>query len=146
LVSYLLFPLPLPQSGTQAFDIESSLQAAWLSLALMFPVAFLSGVSLPMVITCVQRKIPNRMNAAGLTMLFNTAGAAIGPLLAGFVFLPSVGFQSSLIIAAAGYVGLAIFATERSNWSFHERSGRLFLLLGLVFLLAIAFFPYHRAE
>ncbi|PYK68201.1 MAG: spermidine synthase, partial [Verrucomicrobia bacterium] len=146
LVSYLLFPLPLPQSGTQAFDIESSLQAAWLSLALMFPVAFLSGVSLPMVITCVQRKIPNRMNAAGLTMLFNTAGAAIGPLLAGFVFLPSVGFQSSLIIAAAGYVGLVIFATERSNWSLHERSGRLFLLLGLVFLLAIAFFPYHRAE
>ena len=59
----------------------------------MFPVAFLSGVSLPMVITCVQHKIRNRMNAAGLTMLFNTAGAAIGPLLAGFVFLPPWDFN-----------------------------------------------------
>ena len=77
----------------QTFDIESSLQVAWLSLALMFPVAFLSGVSLPMVITCVQHKIRNRMNAAGLTMLFNTAGAAIGPLLAGFVFLPPWDFN-----------------------------------------------------
>jgi spermidine synthase len=146
LLSYILFPLPPPRSDTQAFDIESSLQVAWLSLALMFPVAFLSGVSLPTIIACVQRKVPNRMNAAGLTMLFNTAGAAVGPLLAGFVLLPSVGFQSSLIIAAAGYVGLAILATERSSWSFHARFGRLLLLLGLIFLLAIAFFPYHRAE
>jgi len=146
LLSYVLFPLPPPQPGMQAFDIESSLQVAWLSLALMFPVAFLSGVSLPMVITCVQHKIRNRMNAAGLTMLFNTAGAAIGPLLAGFVFLPSVGFQSSLIIAAASYVGLAILAMERHSWPFHLPSGKLFLLLGLVFLLVIAFFPYHRAD
>src|SRR5205807_6755813 len=46
LLSYVLFPLPQP--GMQPFDIESSLQVAWLSLALMFPVAFLSGVSLPM--------------------------------------------------------------------------------------------------
>jgi spermidine synthase len=146
LVSYLLFPLPAPQSGTQAFDIESSPQVAWLSLALMFPAAFLSGISLPMVITCVQRKIPNRMNAAGLTMLFNTAGAAIGPLLAGFVFLPCVGFQSSLIIAAAGYVGLAVLANARGGWSLQARFGKFLLLLGFIFLLAIAFFPYHRAE
>jgi len=146
LLSYVFFPLPTPQAGTQAFDVESSLQVAWLSLALMFPVAFLSGVSLPTIITSVQRNISNRMNAAGLTMLFNTAGAAIGPLLAGFVLLPSVGFQSSLIIAAAGYAGLAILATERNDWSFHARFGKLLLLLGLIFLLAIAFFPYHRAE
>jgi len=68
------------------------------------------------------------------------------PVTSGFVFLPSVGFQSSLIIAAASYIGLAILAMERPSWSFHLPSGKLFLLLGLVFLLVIAFFPYHRAD
>ena len=36
------------------------------------------------------------MNSAGLTILFNTIGAALGPLLAGFVLLPQFGFQTSV--------------------------------------------------
>src|SRR5204863_4972945 len=44
LLSYLFFPVPALQKNTNAFHIESWQQVVSLSLALMFPVAFLSGI------------------------------------------------------------------------------------------------------
>lgn len=146
LLSYLFFPIPAPKTDTQAFYIRSWQQMVWLSMALMFPVSFLSGMILPTLLACVQREISNRMNSAGLTILFNTAGAAAGPLLAGFVLLPRLGFQTSLVIAAAGYAVLAVLSTGKKQWSLRQPSGILSVVLGLIFLLIIALFPYHRAE
>jgi predicted membrane-bound spermidine synthase len=146
LLSYLFFPLPTPTADTQAFYIEPWPQIMRLSLALMFPVAFLSGIVLPILITCVQAQIANRVNSTGLTILFNTFGAALGPLLAGFVLLPSLGFQTSLIIAAAGYAVLAIATTDRTNWSLRQPSGVLLLLLALGLVSIVALFPYQRDE
>src|SRR6266480_4490083 len=103
LLCYILFPIPKLGEGEKNFYLESWPQIALLSLALMFPVAFLSGVLFPAVAASVQESVPSRMNSLGITTLFNTAGAAIGPLLAGFVLLPKLGFQSSLIICAIGY-------------------------------------------
>src|SRR6266404_2940101 len=82
LLSYLFFPVPVLQGNTNAFHLESWQQIERLSLALMFPVAFLSGILFPLILTCVQREVASRMNSAGLTILFNTTGAALGPLLA----------------------------------------------------------------
>ncbi|HAK06299.1 MAG TPA: spermidine synthase, partial [Spartobacteria bacterium] len=135
LLSYLCFPVPAPQADTRAFYIESWQQIEWLSLALMFPVAFLSGILFPVVLACVQHEVPNRMNSAGLTILFNTGGAALGPLLAGFVLLPWIGFQSSLILSAAAYAGLAILASEKRSWSFRQPFGIALLALSAVFVL-----------
>jgi spermidine synthase len=146
LLSYLCFPVPAPQADTKAFYIESWQQIEWLSLALMFPVAFLSGILFPVVLACVQHEVPNRMNSAGLTISFNTGGAALGPLLAGFVLLPWIGFQSSLILSAAAYAGLAILASEKRSWSFRQPFGIALLALSAVFVLIIALFPYRRAE
>jgi fucose permease len=81
LLSYLFFPVPVPQGKMNAFYIESWQQIE-LSMALMFPVAFLSGILFPAILTCVQREVASRMTSAGLTILFNTIGAAVGPLLA----------------------------------------------------------------
>jgi predicted membrane-bound spermidine synthase len=61
------------------------------SLALMFPVAFLSGAFLPAIATVVQSEMTGRMNSTGLTILFNTIGAAVGSLVAGFLLLPRLG-------------------------------------------------------
>jgi len=44
LLSYLFFPVPVLQDNTNAFHIESWRRIEWLSVALMFPVAFLSGI------------------------------------------------------------------------------------------------------
>jgi spermidine synthase len=146
LTSYIFFPVPAAHRDTNAFHIESWQQIERLSLALMFPVAFLSGILLPAIVTCVQRQVENRMNSTGLTILFNTAGAALGPLLTGFILLPSVGFQSSLILAAIGYVALAILTSDKTSWSFQQPSGVALLALSTLFILTVAFFPYRRDE
>ena len=97
LLSYLFVPGHVLAPNLPEFDRAFSQQVGLLSLALMFPVAFLSGALLPTIVACVQSEVTGWMNSTGLATLFNTIGAAFGPLLAGFVLLPRLGFQSSLI-------------------------------------------------
>src|SRR5260370_16345093 len=112
----------------------------------MFPVAFLSGALLPAIVTCVQSDVSGRMNSAGLTILFNTIGAAVGPLLAAFVLLPRLGFQTSLILAAAAYATLALLTSQKSNWSLRRLSGIAKLFLGAAFIVTLSIFSYSRDE
>jgi hypothetical protein len=77
--------------------------------------------------------------------LFNTVGAAFGPMLAGFVLLPGLGFQSSLIFCAAVYAAPAVL-TSRNSWSLRRFSGIAMLSLSAAFVLILFFFPYHRDE
>src|SRR5436305_2034682 len=51
------------------------------------------------------------------------SGAALGPLLASFVLLPTVGFQWSLLLSAASYTLLALLISERGSWSFKRPLG-----------------------
>jgi spermidine synthase len=146
LLSYLFFPAPVLPPNLPASGIAFSQQVGLLSLALMFPVAFLSGALLPAIVTLVQSKMPGRMNSTGLTILFNTVGAAIGPLFAGFVLLPRLGFQSSVIFCAAAYAGVALLASQKQSWSVRRFSGIAMVLLSVVFVLILAIFPYHRDE
>jgi len=98
-------------------------QVALLSAALMFPVALLSGILFPFIASEVQASVQDRMNSTGITTLFNTTGAAIGPLVASFVLLPSLGYQWSLIICAAGYALLSILVTKRAATRSAGQSG-----------------------
>jgi spermidine synthase len=146
LLSYLFFPVPSPQKETGAFHIEWWQQIAELSAVLMFPVSFLSGILLPAILTCVQHQVSSRMNATGLTILWNTTGATVGPLLAAFVFLPSLGFQSSLILGAGGYAALTVLAIQRETWSQRRPLGIAVLMLVALFMLLVAVFPFSREE
>ncbi len=156
LLCYIAFPVPKLGENEKNFYLESWPQIALISIALMFPVAFLSGVLFPAIASRVQESVPSRMNSLGITTLFNTAGAAIGPVLAGFVLLPKLGFQSSLIACAVGYSVLALFITVSPRPASAElRRGRQseaatvrfarIALLG-VFIAILALFPFHRDE
>ncbi|MFZ3377471.1 MAG: fused MFS/spermidine synthase, partial [Chthoniobacterales bacterium] len=145
LLSYLFFPGRAVQTRTGSFDV------AWwniglVSLALMFPVAFLSGILFPSIVASVQASVGDRMNSTGLTTLFNTTGAAAGPLLAGFALLPTIGFQWSLIFCSVGYALIGILVSERSSWSFRRAVGLIIIGLSTVLILILAIFPYHRDE
>ena len=104
----------------------------------MFPVAFFSGMLFPIIVAEVQASVGDRMNSTGIAALLNTSGAAIGPLVASFVLLPALGYQTSLICCAAGYALLSIIVTERAAWSIapasrdHPRCAldRIALILG----------------
>ena len=145
LLSYLFFPGKAIQTRAGSFDV------AWwniglLSLALMFPVAFLSGILFPSIVASVQASVGDRMNSIGLTTLFNTTGAAAGPLLAGFALLPTIGFQWSLIFCSVGYALIGILVSGRSSWSFRRAVGLIIIGLSAVLILILAIFPYHRDE
>ena len=53
---------------------------------------------------------------------FTGGGATMGPILAGFVLLPWLGFQSSFVLSAAVYAALALLTCEKQSWSFTETS------------------------
>src|SRR6266516_6091294 len=161
LLSYLFFPGELIQARTGVFDLRWW-QIALMSIALMLPVALLSGILFPSIVADVQARVKDRMNSTGITTLFNTAGAAAGPLVASFVMLPATGYQWSLILCAAGYALLSVLVTDRAGYSLPRKlaTGRLRVAaatglpgIGLVVvglwaavMLILALFPYRRAE
>jgi spermidine synthase len=145
-VSYLLFPGEVVRAPTEFFNIGAWPQIVLLCLALMFPAAFLSGILFPTIIARVQASVEDRMNSTGITTLFNTTGAAVGPLLASFVLLPSIGFQWGLLLCSAGYAFLAVLASERSDWSMKRLPGLSMVALGAALIFIFVMFPYQRAE
>ena len=145
LLSYKFFPGDLIPARTSVFSL-SWRQIALLALALMFPVAFLSGILFPSIVANVQASVGDRMNSTGITTLFNTTGAAVGPLVASFLLLPSIGFQFSLIVCGVAYALLAALGSERGVWFLRRPIGLTMAALYAVFILMIAIFPYDRAE
>jgi len=143
LLCYEFFPVPRLKPGEANFYFEAWQTIAFLAFAVMFPVSLISGVLFPTIAAAVQETVQNRMNSVGIITLFNTAGAAIGPILAGFVLLPTIGFQSSLIFCAFGYSILALLVIGRAFWASGSSRLAVVLLLG-AFIAIIATFPFHR--
>src|SRR5262249_32071840 len=118
LLSSLFFPGEAVRTPAGAYSLASWPQIALLCLALMFPASLLSGILFPTIVAHVQVRVPDRMNRPGIATLFNTAGAAVGQLVASFMLLPSIGIQWSLVLCAAAYALLAALSSERAAWSF----------------------------
>src|SRR5438874_1439774 len=146
LLSYLFFPGEAVRTPAGAFSLTSWHQIAILCVALMFPASFSSGILFPTIVALVQASAENRMNSTGITTLFNTTGAAVGPLIASFVLLPAVGYQWSLLICAAGYVLLGILISESSSWSIRRPIGVATITFCGTAILLLTILPYHRAE
>jgi spermidine synthase len=145
LLSYVFFPGELIPAPAGVFELRWW-QVALLSAALMFPVALLSGILFPFIASEVQASVQDRMNSTGITTLFNTTGATIGPLVASFVLLPSLGYQWSLIICAAGYALLSILVIKRAGDSFRRPVRIIVIGLWAALVLILAFLPYRRVE
>jgi spermidine synthase len=145
LLSYLCFPGELVRAPTGVFDLRWW-QTVVLCVALMFPVALLSGILFSSIATEVQASVGDRMNSTGIATLLNTTGAAIGPLVASFVLLPALGYQPSLICCAAGYGLLSIFVTKPAAVSLRRPVGISVVVLWAALVLGIVFFPHRRAE
>ena len=144
LLSYIFFPGELIQGQTELLELKWW-HIALMSTALMFPVAMISGILFPSVIAEVQATVADRMNSTGVTTLFNTAGAAAGPIVASFVLLPVVGYQWALICCATGYALLSLLVS-RVAWSKFSGIGLMVGTLWAAMILTLAMFPYRRAE
>ena len=145
LLSYAFFPGELLSAPTGVFDLRWW-QIAVLAAALMFPVALVSGIVFPSVATEIQASVGDRMNSTGIATLFNTTGAAIGPLIASFLLLPGLGYQWSFICCAAGYGLLSILVTDLATCSLRRPAAMILAALWVALVFGIVFFPYRRAD
>lgn len=151
LLAYVFFPISILQqkagSSWQDFMLDSWWEVGVLGIALMFPTAYLSGLLFPVVVSELHGAAArNRTTTVGVAILFNTVGAALGPLLTTFLFLPLLGFERTLVLGAAGYVLLALFAAEWKSIRRTQAGLLTTIAVGLMALSAFVFFPYQRDQ
>ena len=130
---YLLFP-----SGPH---VTTWTGAATRALSLMFPVAFLSGVLFTLLGEALKHEEERETRAAGLLTLANTTGAMLGPLLAGFVLLPTFGVDRSLQVLAGLYLLIGALTLAAGARPVHLAESIFTYGAGVALVVVVLFFP-----
>jgi predicted membrane-bound spermidine synthase len=120
---------------------------AWLAARLMLPVCLVSGLLFVLQGAALRRQAGEDARTAGWLTLANTLGAMLGALLAGFLLLPRLGMDRSLLALAASYGAVALLLAPQAARGGRTRA-RWILLAGAsaAFLLALALFPAGFAD
>jgi len=107
------------------------------SFRLMFPVSVLSGIFFTIVGRAVERVTGEQMRAAAAVTFANTTGAALGPIVAGFILIPSIGVEGSFFVIAVLYAIIAALTLSKDV-------PRLALVVaGVMAIVTLALFPFH---
>jgi predicted membrane-bound spermidine synthase len=138
LACYAAFPLYQPSTATRLVDIGSMLQVGFF---LQFPVSFLSGAFFTLAGAELRERIPSSQASAGLLVLFNTLGAAAGAIVAGFVFVPSLGVEKSFVAVSL------VYGAAAGLWSLGVGGNRRWMLLGAAaWILSLVLYPFGRFQ
>lgn len=123
-------------SGTQAGEWYKVL---WFAVALAFPTSFLSGVLFTLTGQAIERAVGAPARAAAWLTVANTVGALVGPPLAAFLLLPSLGMEGAFFGLAAAYAIVALLAAGAVG----RIAARLSFPVGALALLAVLLtFPF----
>jgi spermidine synthase len=133
LVIPLLFTLVRPLFGgiyRGVYDNQFAYHALriLLSALLMLPPTVLMGMTLPLLIEALTRSYGNLGRRAGFLYGLNSAGAALGATVAGFVLLPRLGTWRSTLVGVAVNLSIAVagyLVLGRSPWSVRWMAGTL---------------------
>ncbi|HEY5658200.1 MAG TPA: fused MFS/spermidine synthase, partial [Myxococcota bacterium] len=101
ILCYAAFPLVLRPFLDDAFPW--SLRIAGLGAPLVVPTCFASGAFFTLLGARLHASLPSEIAAAGALTFANTVGAALGSLAGGFLLLPLLGMERSILLLAAGY-------------------------------------------
>ena len=114
-----------------------------LAAVLTIPTSFLSGILFTLTGAMLKRHLGPEARTVGLLTLSNTAGAGLGPLIAGFVLLPTLGMEMSFFVLSASYAAVAalLFAARAPRW----RPVTRWVAAGL-FLVVVVRFPFGLLE
>jgi spermidine synthase len=137
-LGYWLYPSVLQRAFTPDQDLGSVLR---LAAPLVLPTSLASGALFTLLGGAVRRALPLDAAAAGTLAGFNTAGAALGPLLAGLVLLPVLGSEHALLVLLLGYGLLGTLLMLGSALGLTLRVALL-----SVFGVAAALFPLGQME
>ena len=125
---------------TPRFVITSDGDIAGLALRLMLPVCLLSGALFTLMGASLRESAGEDSRAAGLLTFWNTIGAMVGALAAGFVLLPRLGMERSLFALALGYAVVALLCAWPLPGAGRRRVG--LAAVTAFYLLALATFPF----
>lgn len=140
IVAYSTFELALRPFG--ASYVASPPSVLWLAAALTFPTSLASGILFTLTGSVLHDLMPRAARATGQLACFNTAGAALGPLLAGFVLLPALGMEHSFLLLSGGFaLAAALLAAARTADRRATRSPALWAAATL-FAICVAAFPF----
>ena len=135
-VAYAGFPTALAAHGTTL--VSTSIDVFLLSVKLMLPVCFLSGLIFTLLGKALHQEFHEEAWAAGTVTVANTLGAMLGALVGGFFLLPYLGMERSFFVLSLGYVLVAVVIPWR------VRAGRERLAHALAWglsLVVLALFP-----
>jgi len=112
-------------------------QVLWVCTLLMFLPSLLSGILFVLAGAALRTILPSETEAAGLLTLSNTAGAALGSLVAGFLLLPFLGIEKSFFLTSLlyGVVGAVLFVESPP-----PRQAAMAVAASL--LIGLFFFPF----
>ncbi|MBK9776545.1 MAG: fused MFS/spermidine synthase [bacterium] len=112
------------------FPFESALADPYLrvlviplvaALLIVLPPAACAGYALPLACRLVVRDRGSLSRDVGFTLMVNTAGSVLGPVLAALVLLPWLGAVRSVLLVAAALLGAAALVGPRSGRPTLER-------------------------
>jgi spermidine synthase len=138
-ISYSAFRLVI--AGFTTYGIIKTVDILEVGIPLMLPVSFMSGIFFILAGAALRGNLASETETAGALTLANTAGAAFGAVVGGFVLLPVLGMERSFFFIAVLYGGLGalLFLAGRAR-------SRIAYAAGAVFFLSITLFPFGSME
>ncbi|MFV1979978.1 MAG: spermidine synthase, partial [Rhodothermia bacterium] len=107
-----------------------------ISVLVVLPPTVVIGAIFPFLLKAAPKTRIKPGRFVGQLVLFNSLGSTVGPILAGFVMLDSVGLWISLKLVTIGYGGLALFVAFSFNSGKRLRwmAGSAVATLGVIML------------
>ena len=91
-------------------DVRTTAALALFAVAVMLPATIFIGATLPLSVRVLARDESEATVGTARIYAWNTVGAIIGAILAGFVLIPGLGFEGSIRIAVGVNFALALWA------------------------------------
>jgi len=131
--SYARFPSVIAPFGLSSIVEPAAILRV--SLPLMLPVSFASGVFFPLVGAALRGGRTSEIETAGVLTLVNTVGAAAGSIVGGFLLLPTLGIERSIFTIALVYAGTGLTLLSRRIVP---------AVAGVACVVALAMFPFGQ--
>lgn len=113
-------------------DSRSTLTMAGLAVVVMLPATIFIGATFPLAVRVLAQSEYEAGEATARIYAWNTVGAIVGAVLAGFVLIPALGFEGSIKLAVCVNLGLALWAAvfvSRPNYAWSAATAAALLLV-----------------
>lgn len=100
--------IPRPLAGDPNFWWKELVNTSLLAIILILPATLIMGYVFPMLVSLYTSRKNRLGGQVGRVVAVNTLGAIVGSIISGFIFIPLIGIQKSLISFAglSGVIGI----------------------------------------